>query len=204
MFQKVEGWSGTGNHLPGSDGRAVRRLAARPRRGFLFPVVLGVLGAVLATDAAACRCVPRLTHQYYEAADRVVLGKVVSEQPTQVDGLHGRQGHVAKVLVFRVDEVFKGSVGRQLEIQDRRGVCDSEIFLRTGDRALLFLAANGSFDACNGSQTLRSVGALQEEFGVSRSEALAVRARLKSRIDALRTLASAAQKINTEEGARRP
>ena len=150
----------------------------------VLPMVLGTLGWMAAGDAWACRCVARQTSQHYETADRVVVGKVVSVREARVDENHQ---WVPRRVVFRVDEVFKGDVGRELVIENNFSSCD--LRLQQTDRALLFLGKGAPVDACSGSEVFYSDNEFQRSVGVSKSEVARRRAHMRARIEALRALA---------------
>ena len=95
----------------------------------LVGCALTLAGVVVATPAYACSCAAATTtREYFDGADAVFAGSLVSRTVTHPDSKVHSSGDPA-LHVFAVDEVFKGDVHQQQGVvsADQGGSCGLEL-----------------------------------------------------------------------------
>ena len=118
--------------------RGVSRLAVS--------LAVAVAGLALAGPAAACVCANIPLSQRLDESDAAVVGRVVAERPTEV------QGAPVTVLTVQVDQRVKGDVERTLQVRSPRGTdCDVSVPVRKDVGLLLTRAPDGTWlaSACS-------------------------------------------------------
>ncbi len=100
----------------------------------------------LAGPAAACVCADTPLSQRLDDADAAVVGRVVAERPSEVEGAP------VTVLTVQVDQRVKGDIERTLEVRSPRGTdCDVDVPLRKEIGLLLTRSPDGTWlaSACS-------------------------------------------------------
>jgi hypothetical protein len=120
---------------------------------------IGALALLFCATAVGCHCISRQTSQYYERANVVVMGKVISTN--EADLLKEGKKYVRRVSV-RVQETYKGDSDGTLNVEDSYISCS--LSMQEGDRVILFLDKNLVSDKCNGSAVLYADEVLRTRF----------------------------------------
>jgi hypothetical protein len=138
--------------------------------GLIRPaVLLGALLAALAvaSPAAACVCIDAPLSQRLDDADAAVVGRVVAERPTELNGAP------QTLLTFEVDQRVKGDVEKSLDIRSPSGTdCDVVVPKDEAIGLLLTRAPDGAWlaTACS----VVEPGPLVAEGGEPRGGAIKV------------------------------
>ena len=95
--------------------------------------VAGVLFVTLAADAAACSCRPVDLERDLPRADGAFVGTVLERRETEASVL----------LLFRVEQVYKGEIDGRIEVATARGGAACGLDLPVGERVGLLLEHDG-------------------------------------------------------------
>jgi len=134
----------------------------------LVGCLLTLVGVVVATPASACSCAAATTKQYFDDADAVFTGSLVSRTVTHPDSKVHSSGDPA-LHVFAVDEVFKGDVHQQQGVvsADQGGSCGLELSGKGPFVVFASRPADGgttlTADLCGG--TAPAAAALEADLG---------------------------------------
>jgi hypothetical protein len=96
-------------------------------------VALAVLSLAAAAEAYACTCAPVDLERDLPRADGAIVGTV----------LERRTSEAAVLLLFRVEQVYKGDIDNQIEVETARDGASCGIELGVGERTGLLLERDG-------------------------------------------------------------
>ena len=132
----------------------------------------------------ACTCRQRSTAYYYELANLVVRGKVVSTNEEDMDAAHKTGKTYMRRVSVRVEEVFKGDAPRTLMIENNGTSCS--MFMQKDDQVVLFFDKTMFTDSCNGSLHLANDERLRKHFKLDDQSVLKYQAFTTDRLAELR------------------
>ena len=132
----------------------------------------------------ACTCRQRSTAYYYELANLVVRGKVVSTNEEDMDAAHKAGKSYVRRVSVRVEEVFKGDALRTLMIENNGSSCS--MFMQKDDQVILFFDKTMFTDSCNGSLYLANDEKLRKHFKLDDQSILKYQALTTDRLAELR------------------
>ena len=159
-------------------------LSNMPRRSFCRTLSFGVLVLLFCSVSMACTCRQRSTAYYYELANLVVRGKVVSTNEEDMDAAHKAGKSYVRRVSVRVEEVFKGDALRTLMIENNGSSCS--MFMQKDDQVILFFDKTMFTDSCNGSLYLANDEKLRKHFKLDDQSILKYQALTTDRLAELR------------------
>jgi hypothetical protein len=95
--------------------------------------VIGAVALALAGDALACTCAPVDLVRDLPRSDAAFVGSVLERRST----------HASVLLLFRVEQVYKGDISGRVEVETERDGSTCGLDLEVGERVGLLLEREG-------------------------------------------------------------